>query len=98
MARKSTITKAKLLQLQKRFKVDAAIGNYLGVSRQAIHQLRQKYHIKKIANPKADRNKKIVALYKKRCRVENTTHAIAWVCVEYNLSVSQVYRILKRNA
>ena len=45
------VTKAQLIKLQKQLKVDEAIGAKFGITRQAIHQLRQKYGIPRIPDP-----------------------------------------------
>jgi DNA-directed RNA polymerase specialized sigma subunit len=83
------ISKDMLKKLQKTLKTDAKIGKRYGISRQAVHQLRVKYSINALKNKNVDRDKKIVGLYKKG----NTGIKIA---KSVRLSVSQVYRIIKK--
>jgi DNA-directed RNA polymerase specialized sigma subunit len=83
------VTKERLKKLQKVHKTDAKIGSLFGISRQAIHQLRVKYGIKAIPEKNLERDKKIAGLYKKG----KTGIAIA---KQTRLSVSQVYRIIKK--
>ena len=83
------ITKEELVKLQKTYKTDAAIGKLFGISRQAVHQLRIKYAIKANREKNVERDKKIVAAYKKgKTGIE--------IANELDLSISQVYRIIKR--
>lgn len=82
------VTEKKLLQLQKKFKTDAAIGETLGVTRQAVHQLRKKYGISSRTSEIPARNKKIVKLYEDGV-------AVAELIRMFALSLSQLYRILQ---
>ena len=81
------ISKSDLVRLQKTLKTDAAIGKKYGISRQAVHQLRQKYGLGYNHAKHRDRNRKITSLYKR-----NVTGIK--IAGEMDLSVSQVYRIL----
>lgn len=83
------VNKEQLIKLQKTLKTDAAIGAKYGISRQAIHQLRTKYGISSLRDKNKERNLNIVSLYKKG----NTGIKIA---KGLNISISQVYRIIKK--
>jgi DNA-directed RNA polymerase specialized sigma subunit len=83
------VTKDELKKLQKTLKTDAAIAEKFGITRQAIHQLRVKYGIESDRNKNKERNEKIVGLYKKG----KTGTKIA---EDMDLSISQVYRIIKK--
>lgn len=85
------ISKTELIKLQKTLKTDAAIGEKFDISRQAVHQLRVKYGIDADRAKNKERNEKIKALYKKG----QTGIAIAQ---GLDLSISQVYRIIKRKS
>jgi DNA invertase Pin-like site-specific DNA recombinase len=85
------ISKEELAKLQKTQKTDANIGKLFGISRQAVHQLRVKYGIKANREKNLERDKKIVSLYKKgKTGIE--------IAKDIDLSISQVYRIIKRNS
>ncbi|HUI91411.1 MAG TPA: hypothetical protein VLX68_04095 [Chitinivibrionales bacterium] len=81
------LTKQQLVALQKKLGTDQAIGDKVGVTRQAIHQLRNKYGIDSLIAKNAERNKKIVGNYKGG----KTGTDIA---KKFDLSVSQTYRII----
>lgn len=82
------INKQELVKLQKTLKTDAKIGKKFGITRQAVHQLRQKYGIasRTVNNPA--RNKKIAALRK-------AGKDISVIAKQFTLSVPQTYRIIK---
>ena len=82
------ITKAKLIQLQKRLKTDAKIGKQFSITRQAVHQLRKKYGIDSVIAKNAERNEKIVKAYK--AGKPGTVLA-----KKFKLSISQTYRIIE---
>ena len=82
-----SITKSELLKLQHTLKTDEAIGKKFGISRQAVHQIREKYGINALTNKNKERNEKIVALYK------NGTTGTA-IAKMYNLSLASFYRIV----
>ena len=83
------ISKEQLKRLQKTLKTDAKIGKRFGVSRQAVHQLRVKYGVNCLKEKNLERDKKIFSLYRKG----STGIKIA---KQVRLSVSQVYRIIKK--
>lgn len=90
------VNKQQLKKLQNRFKVDAAIGNHLGITRQAVQQLRIKFGIKAVQDRLVARNEDIVARFKKI--KTNKTANVAKICQKYSLSISQLYRIIKKAA
>lgn len=81
------VSKSQLVALQKKLTTDEAIGKKFGVTRQAIHQIRKKYGIASSFAKNPERNRKIIALYKKGTPVT----ALA---KKTGLSVSQTYRII----
>ncbi len=81
------LSKQQLIALQKKLGTDQAIGDKVGVTRQAIHQLRNKYGIDSLIAKNAERNKKILGMYKGG----KTGTDIA---KKFELSVSQTYRII----
>lgn len=81
------IGKEQLIQLQKRYGSDQAIGNRLGVSRQAIYKLRKKYEIGATTDRHEKRNREIKHLH-------STGIAPIQLAVRFSLSVTQIYRIL----
>jgi len=88
------VNKPQLQKLQNKFKVDTKIGYHLGISRQAVHQLRIKFGIKPVKDRLVARNKEIVAAFKKVTTKKSV--AVARLCQRYKLSISQVYRIIKK--
>lgn len=80
-------SKAELVKLQKTLGTDEAIAKKFKVTRQAVHQLRNKYEIPSLIAKNPERNAKIVALYK----AGKTGTEIA---EKMELSVSQAYRII----
>jgi len=82
-------SKAELLALQKKFVTDAAIGMQFSITRQAVHQLRNKYGISSVAERNAQRNKDICVAYKKGTPVPEIVR-------KAHVSISQIYRIIKR--
>jgi len=83
------ISKQQLIKLQKTLKTDAAIGSEFGITRQAVHQLRRKYGIEANRAKNIERNKKILAAYKKGKSGLD-------IAKDIGLSVSQVYRIIEK--
>jgi hypothetical protein len=81
------ISKVELIKLQKKLKTDAAIGDRFGITRQAIHQLRNKYGIDSMIAKNDERNAKIIKTYK--AGVTGTA-----LSGKFDLSVSQTYRII----
>jgi hypothetical protein len=84
----SKISKSELIKLQKSLKTDAAIGKKFKITRQAVHQLRQKYGIPVILGKNDERDTKILSLHKKG------VSAIE-IAKKMKLSVSQTYRIAR---
>jgi len=84
-----SISKSELIKLQKSLKTDTAIGEKFGVTRQAIHQIRQKYGIPSVKIKNVERNANILSLYKKGM----SGSAIA---KKLDLSISQTCRIIIR--
>jgi DNA invertase Pin-like site-specific DNA recombinase len=81
------ISKSQLIKLQKKYKTDDAVGKLFGITRQAVHQLRNKYKISPILDKHKDRNGEICKLYKNG--VAGTKLA-----KKFKLSISQTYRII----
>jgi hypothetical protein len=81
------LSKLQLIALQKKLGTDQAIGDKVGVTRQAIHQLRNKYGIDSLIAKNAERNKKIVSSYKSGKTGTD-------ISKKFDLSVSQTYRII----
>lgn len=81
------VSKADLIRLQKTLKTDGAIGAKYGISRQAVHQLRQKYGLDYNRKKHVERNTRILAQFKKAVTGSK-------IAANTGLSVSQVYRIL----
>jgi Mor family transcriptional regulator len=84
----SKISKTELIKLQKSLKTDAAIGKKFKITRQAVHQLRQKYGIPVILGKNDERDAKILALHKKGVDAVE-------IAKKMKLSVSQTYRIAR---
>ncbi len=85
------VGKEQLIKLQKTLITDAAIGAKFGISRQAIHQMRVKYGINANTAKNKERNDKIISLYKKgKSGIE--------IAKNLDISMSQVYRIIKKNS
>ena len=81
------ISKSQLQKLQKKYQTDDAIGKLFGITRQAVHQLRNKYGIAPILDKHKERNAELCKLYKKG--MPGTKLA-----KKYKLSISQTYRII----
>ena len=82
------ISKQQLVKLQAKYKTDDAIGNLFGITRQAVHQLRNKYGIVPVGDKHEDRNNEIAKAYK--TGMPGTTLA-----KKFKISVSQAYRIIR---
>ena len=82
------ISKQQLIKLQAKYKTDDAIGTLFGITRQAVHQLRNKYGIMPLEDKHEDRNNEIAKAYK--TGVPGTKLA-----KKFKLSVSQAYRIIR---
>ena len=86
----SLVTKPELINLQKALKTDEEIGKKLGVTRQAIHQLRKKYGIDSRYTENPDRNKKILALRKSGTPVIE-------IAEKLGLTDAWVYQVINKN-
>jgi hypothetical protein len=82
------ISKQQLIKLQAKYKTDDAIGNLFGITRQAVHQLRNKYGICPLEDKHCERNQEIIRAYK--AGLPGTKLA-----KKFRMSVSQVYRIIR---
>ena len=81
------ISKVQLIKLQKKYVTDAAIGDALGVTRQAVHQLRSKLGISSAVADRRGRNSAMIAAY-------NAGAAGTAVAQKFGLSISQTYRVI----
>lgn len=83
----AVVSKRDLIRLQKSLGTDAAIAKKFKVTRQRIHQLRQKFGIKSTyaGNPK--RNKEILSLFR-------GGKPVTGIAKEYDLSVAYTYRLV----
>jgi Mor family transcriptional regulator len=64
MPRLPTVSKAELIELQKRLVTDRAIAMQLGISSPAVHHLRKKYGIPSSRHGNIRRNEEIIEAYK----------------------------------
>ena len=81
------ISKGQLEKLQKKYKTDEAVGKLFGISRQAVHQLRNKYGIVPVDDKHRERNEEINRQYGQG--ISGTKLA-----KKFKLSISQAYRII----
>jgi hypothetical protein len=81
------ISKSQLEKLQKKYKTDESVGKLFNISRQAVHQLRNKYGIAPVGDKHRERNEEVRRLY------GQGTSGIA-LARKFGLSVSQTYRII----
>jgi hypothetical protein len=82
------ISKQQLIKLQAKYKTDDAVGKLFGISKQAVHQLRNKYGIPIVADKHENRNSEILKAYA-------AGTAGTQLSKKLKLSVSQVYRIIR---
>jgi hypothetical protein len=82
------ISKQQLIKLQAKYKTDDAIGNLFGITRQAVHQLRNKYSVGPLSDKHADRDAEIAQAYKSGMPGTKLSK-------KFKMSVSQVYRIIR---
>ena len=80
-------SKTELSKLLKKLGTDEAVAKKFKVTRQAIHQLRNKYGIESSWAKNPERNKKIISLFK----AGKTGSEIAG---KVGLSVAQTYRVI----
>jgi len=81
------ISKGQLEKLQKKYKTDEAIGTLFGISRQAVHQLRNKYGIAPVRDKHAQRNAEMLREYARGVSGIKLAR-------KFKLSTSQAYRII----
>jgi len=81
------VTKGQLYKLQKTHKTDVRIGRELGVTRQAVNQLRKKLGIAAASNDKPERDADIAAAY-------IAGEPVTAIVKKFGLSSSQTYRII----
>ena len=81
------ISKNQLIKLQKKYKTDESIGKLYGITRQAVHQLRTRYGIVPVPDKHEERNAEIAGLYQGNISGAKLSR-------KYDLSISQIYRIL----
>ena len=81
------ISKGQLEKLQKKYKTDEAIGKLFGISRQAVHQLRNKYGIDPVSDKHGERNEEINRQY-------GQGMSGIKLAKKFRLSISQAYRII----
>lgn len=84
----SKISKAQMLEYQRRYGNDGHISKVLGVTRQAVFQRRKTLGIPSMRSMNPRRDEKIKALFCKGMSVRDL------VC-RFGMSFSQVYRIVK---
>jgi DNA invertase Pin-like site-specific DNA recombinase len=82
------ISKSQLIKLQKKYTTDHAIGKLFGITRQAVHQLRNKYDIPPIKEKNASRNSELVKAFNKGLSAVK-------IAQKFKISVSQSYRIIR---
>jgi DNA invertase Pin-like site-specific DNA recombinase len=82
------ISAQQLIKLQAKYQTDDAIGKLFGISKQAVHQLRNKYGIAPVPDKHQDRNNEIAAAY--TSGMPGTKLA-----KKFKISVSQAYRIIR---
>jgi hypothetical protein len=81
------VSKTELIKLQKQLVTDGAIGKKLKVTRQRIHQLRNRYGIASSYAGNPERNEEVIVLYKKG--LSGTA-----IVKKFDLSISRIYRVL----
>jgi len=81
------VTKGQLYKLQKTHKTDVRIGRELGVTRQAVNQLRKKLGVAAASNDKPERDADIAAAY-------IAGEPVTAIVKKFGLSSSQTYRII----
>lgn len=82
------VGKNQLVKLQKKFKTDNAVAKLYGMSRQAVHRLRNKYEIPTVDDKHIARNTEIV-------KSHQTGVSVLKLAKKFKLSVTQTYRIVK---
>jgi len=82
------ISKSQLIKLQGKYITDQAIGKLFSITRQAVHQLRNKYDIPAIDEKHGARNADIVKAF-------NKGMPAAKIAQKFKISVSQTYRVIR---
>lgn len=82
------ISRDQFVRLQKRYHTDQAIARLFGITRQAVHQLRNRYALDPVMDRHRRRNDDIARLYREGLSGER-------IARRYRISVSQVFRILR---
>jgi len=82
------ISKEQLIKLQAKYKTDEAIGKIFNITRQAVHQLRNKYCIPPLKNKHAERNQQIIEAYQ-------AGMSGIKLAKRFKISISQNYRIIR---
>lgn len=77
-----------LIKLQKKYTTDAAIGELVGISRQAVQQLRKKYGIEARTVDTQPRNEQIIQLH-------SQGKSVNIIAKKYDLSIQQIYKIIR---
>jgi DNA-directed RNA polymerase specialized sigma subunit len=85
------VSKSDLEKLQIRYKTDTYIGASLGISRQAVHQMRKQYGIPSVKVHNPDRNDKILDLF------NNQHKTVMEIARKMDMSIGQIYKIVKNN-
>lgn len=82
------ISKSQLIKLQTKYITDQAIGKLFGITRQAVHQLRNKYDIPAVEEKNSSRNSDMVKSFNKGMPAVK-------IAQKFKISVSQAYRIFR---
>jgi hypothetical protein len=85
----ATINKKHLINLQKKYTTDNAIGKRFGITRQAVHQLRTKYGIPPVTGKNAPRNAAII-------KASGNGISCVHIARKFKMSTSQIYRIIRQ--
>jgi DNA invertase Pin-like site-specific DNA recombinase len=84
------ISKNQLIKLQTKYITDNEIGKLFGITRQAVHQLRNKYGIPPVDEKNKLRDQEIVRSFNKGISAIK-------ISKKFDISVSQTYRIIRDN-
>ncbi len=82
------VGKNQLKKLQKKYKTDEAIAKLYGISRQAVHRLRNKYKIPVVDDKQGERNSEIKTLHQNGMSVLK-------LAKKFKISSTHTYRIIK---
>lgn len=84
------MTRKKLLRLLKKYDNDPGVAKVLGVTRQAVYQLRKKYAIPSSRYGNDERNASICEMYSRGVSVPE-------IRKQTHLSIPHIYRILQNS-